>query len=125
MAGGDDKVEHLTRDFDAAYNDRGVTDHRKVLAELCPAGVDVYFDNTGGPVSDAVLTLINLRARISLCGQISQHNDDRRSDPSLIDEPARLAVAKDLALVAAREAHRPGEVRAAVIELCNARLRSS
>jgi len=42
--------------------------------ELCPAGVDVYFDNVGGAITDAVMRLINARARVSVCGQISQYN---------------------------------------------------
>jgi NADPH-dependent curcumin reductase CurA len=76
VAGGDDKVEHLVRDlrFDGAFNYRTTTDYRKALAELCPAGIDVYFDNVGGKLTDAVLALINPHARISLCGQISQYN---------------------------------------------------
>jgi NADPH-dependent curcumin reductase CurA len=79
IAGGDDKVRHLTDDlkFDAAYNYRTTTDHREKLKELCPAGIDVYFDNVGGAVTDAVLTLINSHARISLCGQISQYNQEK------------------------------------------------
>lgn len=76
IAGGDDKVSWLVNDlkFDEAYNYRTTTDHRAKLASLCPKGIDVYFDNVGGTISDAVLTLINTGARISLCGQISQYN---------------------------------------------------
>lgn len=79
VAGGDDKVRHLTAElgFDGAYNYKAAKDHRNELARLCPDGIDVYFDNVGGPVSDAALTLINRRARISLCGQISQYNLER------------------------------------------------
>jgi NADPH-dependent curcumin reductase len=44
------------------------------LKEACPAGVDVYFDNVGGEILDTVLGLINLRARIVICGAISQYN---------------------------------------------------
>jgi len=44
------------------------------LERACPTGIDIYFDNTGGITTDAVFLLINVRARIVLCGQISQYN---------------------------------------------------
>ena len=44
------------------------------LRTHCPNGIDVYFDNVGGEILDAVLSLINIRARIAICGQISQYN---------------------------------------------------
>jgi len=76
IAGSEDKVRWILDDlgFDGAYNYKGVTDHGKKLAELCPKGIDSYFDNVGGPVTDAVFPLINPRARIAICGQISQYN---------------------------------------------------
>jgi len=49
------------------------------LKEACPNGIDVYFDNVGGDVSDAVLPLINNGARIIICGQISMYNSDKPS----------------------------------------------
>jgi NADPH-dependent curcumin reductase CurA len=60
--------------FDAAINCRTVADCWGSLQELCPAGIDVYFDNEGGTVTDAVVRVLNPRARISVCGQISQDN---------------------------------------------------
>ena len=46
------------------------------LAASCPDGIDVYFDNLGGAVTDAVVTLLNLKARVAVCGQSSQYNLD-------------------------------------------------
>ena len=76
-AGSEEKVRYLIDDlgFDAAYNYKTVTDHPKKLAELCPEGVDVYFDNTGGDVTDGVFLNIRQFARIVLCGQIAQYNN--------------------------------------------------
>ena len=45
------------------------------LKRTCPEGVDVFFDNVGGDILDTVLTHINLRARIVICGAISQYNN--------------------------------------------------
>jgi len=75
VAGTDEKCRWLIEDlgFDAAVNYR----KRPVLAGLrreCPGGIDVYFDNVGGATLDAVLSLVNLRARVVLCGLISQYN---------------------------------------------------
>lgn len=76
IAGADDKVAYLTDElgFDAAFNYKTVTDYFQKLKELCPKGIDAYFDNVGGAITDAVFRLINTRARISICGQISQYN---------------------------------------------------
>lgn len=60
--------------FDAAFNCTSEEDCCSALEVLCPAGIDVYFDNEGGDVTDAVIRLINPRARISVCGQHSQSN---------------------------------------------------
>jgi NADPH-dependent curcumin reductase CurA len=75
-AGSDSKIEYLMNElgFDAAFNYKTVQDYREKLQELCTAGIDVYFDNVGGALTDAVFTLINPGARVSICGQISQYN---------------------------------------------------
>jgi NADPH:quinone reductase len=75
-AGSDDKIRWITEElgFDAAFNYKSAADYRVELARLCPDGIDVYFDNVGGALTDAVLTRINDYARICLCGQISQYN---------------------------------------------------
>jgi NADPH-dependent curcumin reductase CurA len=81
VAGSQDKVQWLTGElgFDAAFNYKTVPSeqYRATLGELCPAGIDVYFDNVGGPITDAVFPLINTRARVVICGQIHHYNDEK------------------------------------------------
>ena len=76
IAGGKDKCDFVVNalGFDACidYKSGSVKDG---LKEHCPQGVDVYFDNVGGDILDAVLTRINLHARIVICGAISQYNN--------------------------------------------------
>lgn len=76
IAGTDDKVGYLVDElgFDAAFNYKTVTDYFGKLRELCPKGIDSYFDNVGGTISDAAIRLLNVHARVSVCGQISQYN---------------------------------------------------
>ncbi|OYV96037.1 MAG: NADP-dependent oxidoreductase [Acidobacteria bacterium 21-70-11] len=76
VAGSDAKISWLLDElgFDAAFNYKTIEYPYSTLKELCPAGIDVYFDNVGGAISDAVMRLINAKARISVCGQISQYN---------------------------------------------------
>jgi NADPH-dependent curcumin reductase CurA len=76
IAGSDDKVAYLVDEleFDSAFNYKKVDDYFETLKRLCPLGIDVYFDNVGGDITDAAFRLINTRARISICGQISQYN---------------------------------------------------
>ena len=76
IAGTDEKVRWLTDDlgFDAAFNYKTTPNYYRKLLTLCPNGVDVYFDNVGGEITDAVIRLINVRARLVICGQISQYN---------------------------------------------------
>ncbi|MEM7233657.1 MAG: zinc-binding dehydrogenase, partial [Planctomycetota bacterium] len=47
----------------------------KKIREACPEGVDAYFDNVGGPITDAVFPSFNVGARVAICGQISQYNN--------------------------------------------------
>ena len=79
VAGSDSKVSFLVNElgFDAGFNYKTAPDCHAKLAQLCPAGIDLYFDNVGGAISDAVLRLINVKARIAVCGQISQYNLDK------------------------------------------------
>ena len=75
-AGTDEKCAYLESEcgYDAAFNYKTDTDFVAKLKELCPNGIDCYFDNVGGAITDAVLMSINDFARISICGQISQYN---------------------------------------------------
>lgn len=76
IAGTEDKINYLTDElgFDAAFNYKTVTDYFAKLRELCPNGIDCYFDNVGGAITDAAIRLLNVHARVSVCGQISQYN---------------------------------------------------
>jgi NADPH-dependent curcumin reductase CurA len=76
IAGSDEKIKYLMNElgFDAVINYKTSTDIQAELTKSCPDGVDVYFDNVGGNISDAVLNLLNKGARIPVCGQISLYN---------------------------------------------------
>lgn len=76
IAGGQEKCDYLVNElgFDAAIDYKN-TDVKQGLKETCPKGVDVFFDNVGGDILDDVLTRINMRARIVVCGAISQYNN--------------------------------------------------
>jgi NADPH-dependent curcumin reductase len=75
IAGGADKCRFVVEQlgFDACIDYKAGPVHAG-LKQHCPQGVDVYFDNVGGDILDAVLTRINLKARIVVCGAISQYN---------------------------------------------------
>jgi NADPH-dependent curcumin reductase CurA len=77
IAGGPEKCRFLTRElgFDAAvdYKRDSVADQLRAAA---PDGIDVYFDNVGGPLLDVALDQIRLRARVVICGAISQYSGD-------------------------------------------------
>lgn len=77
IAGTDEKVEMLKSKFgfDAGINYNTTENMTAAIAEAAPNGVDVYFDNVGGPISDAVLFNINKFARIIICGAISVYNN--------------------------------------------------
>jgi NADPH-dependent curcumin reductase CurA len=75
-AGSQEKIDWLLDElgFDAAFNYREHQNYTRPIRRACPKGVDVYYDNVGGPVTDAVFRQINDGARIVVCGQISQYN---------------------------------------------------
>ena len=97
VAGTDEKTAWLTDDlgFDAAINYETTDDYRAALDDVAPDGVDVYFDNVGGPITDAVFTKLNLDARVAVCGQIGHYNDEEvpmgpRKLPLLIASRAKV-----------------------------------
>lgn len=79
IAGSDEKIQYITNElgFDGGFNYHTTEDYGAKFKELCPNGVDVYFDNVGGTITDEVIKHINTRARIAVCGQISQYNADK------------------------------------------------
>ena len=77
IAGSEEKVEMLKTKFgfDAAINYNTTENMMKAISEACPNGVDIYFDNVGGTISDSVHANINRLGRIVVCGAISAYND--------------------------------------------------
>ena len=75
IAGSDEKNEMLRRElgFDAAVNYKSAT-LREDLRAACPNGIDVYFDNVGGTLLDAVLPVMRLHGRVVCCGAVSQYD---------------------------------------------------
>lgn len=76
IAGSDEKTAFLKQEigFDETINYKTVENLDQALQKACPNGVDVYFDNVGGTISDSVMNLLNTHARIALCGAISSYN---------------------------------------------------
>lgn len=97
IAGSDEKTK-LLRDkygFDETINYKTEKDITSAISKWCPGGVDIYFDNVGGEISDAVMSNINFHARIVLCGQISLYNSTEkpigpRPQPTLLTHSALM-----------------------------------
>jgi hypothetical protein len=97
IAGSDEKNEYLKHNLgvDATINYKTAGDLKRALTDACPDGVDVYFDNVGGAISDEAMPLINHGARIAICGQISLYNLDQpdvgpRIQPHLLVKSALM-----------------------------------
>ncbi|MBM9400161.1 NADP-dependent oxidoreductase [Gluconacetobacter azotocaptans] len=82
VAGGERKCRHVVQElgFDACIDHRA-PDFAAQLKAACPGGIDVYFENVGGMVFDAVLPLLNDHARMPVCGVIAHYNDDYALQP--------------------------------------------
>lgn len=82
IAGSDEKCHWITSElgFDSAINYKK-ENVRKALASHCPDGIDIDFENAGGEILEAVLDNLKLKARIVLCGLISQYNDSAPKGP--------------------------------------------
>jgi NADPH-dependent curcumin reductase CurA len=97
FAGGPEKCDVVEEEFgfDACIDYKGVDDYREALDEAAPDGVDCYFDNVGGPITDAVFTRLNLDAHVAICGQIALYNEEEvpmgpRKLGTLIETRARV-----------------------------------
>ena len=80
IAGADEKVDWLTEElgFDAGINYNETDNLHAAVGAACPDGVDAYFDNLGGEITDAAFAQLNVRARVAVCGQISLYNATER-----------------------------------------------
>ncbi|XP_028409882.1 prostaglandin reductase 2-like [Dendronephthya gigantea] len=87
ICGTDEKCQHLVNDlgFDASINYRTIKNIQEKLSECCPEGVDVYFDNVGGEISNEVIKSMNKDSHVVLCGQISQYDKDLPYPPPIPD----------------------------------------
>ncbi|HEV7920932.1 MAG TPA: NADP-dependent oxidoreductase, partial [Thermoanaerobaculia bacterium] len=106
IAGSVEKCAYVMGDlgFDDCINYRE-EDLGPALDKACPNGIDVYFDNVGGDVLEAVMRRINVHARITLCGLISQYNDPKpRPGPNL--QPLVTQRATMRGLIVTDHAHR-------------------
>lgn len=76
FAGSDEKIAFLEDElgFDAGINYKTTEDHTAALGAAAPDGVDAFFDNVGGPITDAVFDHLNVNARVAICGQIAFYN---------------------------------------------------
>lgn len=79
IAGGSRKCAFIKDElgFDVAVDYKSSGSLDAALQAACPTGIDVYFDNVGGPVTDAVVPLLNFWARVPLCGSISTYNVEK------------------------------------------------
>ena len=79
IAGSEEKIAYLKNKlgFDAVINYKTTENISEELAAVCPDGIDVYYDNVGGTITDAVIFQMNFHARVVICGQIAHYNDTK------------------------------------------------
>src|SRR5499426_3650523 len=99
IAGGPEKCAYVKDElrFDAAIDHRAA-DFPSQLAAACPNGIDVYFENVGGAIWQAVLPLLNNFARVPVCGLIAQYNGVRKDDGTGLAATMREILSKSLTL---------------------------
>jgi NADPH-dependent curcumin reductase len=99
IAGGKDKCDHVTNElgFDACLDHRDPQLAAK-LKDACPKGIDVYFENVGGAVFEAVFPLLNAFARVPVCGLIAHYNDTESVAPKWAGAMMRNVLTKRLTI---------------------------
>jgi len=100
IAGGPEKCRYVVEDlrFDAAVDHRA-SEFAEQLAATCPKGIDVYFENVGGAIWQAVLPLLNTLARVPVCGLIAQYSATGQvAGPNLLPATMRAVLSKSLTL---------------------------
>ena len=99
IAGGKDKCEFVRRElgFDDCLDHRD-PDLAAKLKEACPKGIDVYFENVGGAVFEAVFPLLNNFARVPVCGLIAHYNDTEAKPPKWAGALMRAVLTKRLTI---------------------------
>src|SRR3954453_3836472 len=99
IAGGEEKCDYVKRElgFDDCLDHRDPNLAAK-LKEACPKGIDVYFENVGGAVFEAVFPLLNTFARIPVCGLIAQYNDTEPTMPKWAPSMMRAVLTKRLTI---------------------------
>jgi len=86
VAGGKAKCDFVVKElgFDSCVDYKAANDLDAALRAACPDGIDIYFENVGGVVGDAVLRNLNFFARVALCGSIAQYNETAPMGPRLL-----------------------------------------
>jgi len=99
IAGGKEKCDYVKRElgFDECLDHRDPKLASK-LKDACPNGIDVYFENVGGAVFEAVFPLFNAFARIPVCGLIAEYNDTEASVPKWASSLMRTVLTKRLTI---------------------------
>ncbi|CAN0092594.1 unnamed protein product [Bubo scandiacus] len=119
IAGTDEKCSILVQEmgFDAAINYKK-EDVAEQLRKLCPGGVDVYFDNVGGDISDTVISQMNRNSHIILCGQISQYNKDVPYPPPLPPDIEKIQKERNITRERFLVLNYMDKQEASVLQLC-------